>query len=193
MLVADATRYNPGRMPRRRSDTPGHAHDLTFSCFRRKPLLTSKIAKQLLADSVNAARVKHDFEVWAYVFMPEHVHLLIYPRREDYSISGILKSIKQSSSRSVIQHMKENNPRALRHLETGFSKPRYRFWQKGSGYDRNYWSPDEIRKQVDYIHNNPVRAGLVESPDEWYWSSARFWLIGERGPVIVERDSFPTF
>ena len=178
-------------MPPTRLNIPAHAHDLTFSCFKRKPLLRSKMAKQLLADSINTAGVKHAFEVWAYVFMPEHVHLLIYPLHEDYSISDILKSIKQSSSRSYVRHLRENNPTALRRLETGSTRPRHRLWRKGAGYDRNYWSAEEIRVQVDYIHRNPVRAGLVESPEDWYWSSARFWLLGEAGPVIVERENFP--
>ncbi len=123
--------------------------------------------------------------------MPEHVHFLLYPKEETYSISDILKSIKQSSSRQVTDYLKANKPESLKYLETGQAERKYRFWQKGGGYDRNYFTPDEIRKQVEYIHNNPVRRGLVERPEDWKWSSAGFWLTGKTGPVIIERDYFP--
>jgi putative transposase len=169
---------------------PGHAHELTFSCFRRMPLLKSRLANEFLADSVNAARIIHNFEVWAYVFMPEHVHLMIYPIDEDYSISDITKSIKQSASRKIINYCRENKPHLLLRLETGLKSPRYRFWQDGTGYDRNYYDPKEIRKQMEYIHNNPVKRGLVDSVVEWKWSSASYWIEDGFSPVKIKRDHF---
>ena len=169
-----------------RYNTPGHAHGLTFSCYKNKPFLNSVSIKQILADSINRSRVKHSFEVWAYVFMPEHVHLLIYPWKEIYSISDILKSMKQSSSRRIIGDLRVKKSQRLVHLETGIKGRRYRFWQTGGGYDRNFYTSKEILKQMNYIHNNPIEGGLVESSLDWYWSSARFWETGEEGPVVVE-------
>lgn len=135
--------------------------------------------------------MKHNFEVWAWVFMPEHVHLMIFPVAENYSTAAILKSIKQASSRRIISVFAGSKPQILEKLETGQQKTRYRFWQAGSGYDRNYWSTDEILKQIDYIHMNPVRRGLVENPEDWEWSSAGFWLRCKNGPVEMKTDHFP--
>ena len=184
-------RYNGNSPKPIRLNIPGHAHELTFSCYKRKPFLKSNSINLILAESINKARQKHCFEVWAYVFMPEHVHILLYPKEEIYSISDILKSIKQSSSRRIINHLRENKPSSLVYLETGISGRKYRFWQKGGGYDRNYYKPKEIIKQVYYIHDNPVRRGLVDGPEEWHWSSAGFWMLEEEGPVVVERENFP--
>ncbi len=170
---------------------PGHAHELTFSCFKRMPLLRSRLANEFMADAINAARMVHNFEVWAYVFMPDHVHLMIYPISETYSIAGILKAIKQSASRRVINDRREQRPHLLAHLETGLKRPRYRFWQDGTGYDRNYYSPEQIVKRIDYIHNNPVKRGLVENPAEWKWSSAAFWIENGYTAVVIKRDHFP--
>jgi len=161
---------------------------LTFSCFRRKPLLRSRIANQFLAKSINAAAIIHDFEIWAWVFMPEHIHLMLYPLNAEYSVSDILKSIKQSSARKMIHFWVENRPDALRHLETGLAKPKYRFWQNGGGYDRNYRSVESIRKQIDYIHENPVRRGLVDESVIWEWSSARYWLRDGESAVVIRRE-----
>jgi putative transposase len=59
----------------------GHAHELTFSCFHRYAFLKAERTCQWLADAIDEARKRLDFAVWAYVFMPEHVHIIVYPRR----------------------------------------------------------------------------------------------------------------
>jgi len=181
---------NPSKY--RRYNIEGHGHELTFSCYRRQPFLKSERARIVLAGSINAAREKHNFDVWAYVFMPEHLHILLFPKNEIYCISDILKSIKQPVARRMITLLKKSNPEALKYLETGLSRPRYRFWQDGGGYDRNYYLPERIRAQVEYIHNNPVRRGLVDRAEEWKWSSAREWMEEGSGPLRIDRETFPS-
>ncbi|MEW5994745.1 MAG: transposase [Candidatus Zixiibacteriota bacterium] len=77
---------------------PCHAHFLTFSCFRRCQLFTDDSACRLMADSIERARRHHNFELWAYVFMPDHMHLLLRPRHADYSIPQILRQVAHSSA-----------------------------------------------------------------------------------------------
>jgi len=74
---------------------PGHAHELTFCCFRRYAFLQSERTCQRLAESLEEARRKMGFALWAYVFMPEHVHVLIHPHCLGYDIGIILKQIKE--------------------------------------------------------------------------------------------------
>ena len=69
--------------------------------------------------------------------MPDHVHLLINPRDEGYNISNILKDIKTDTARKAVKYIKENKPYELSKLSTAQQYRRYRFWQKGGGYDRN--------------------------------------------------------
>jgi putative transposase len=87
----------------RRWNAPWDAHELTFSCFRRRAFLGKDRTRHYLAEAVNRARTIHGFHVWAYVMMPEHVHLLIWPGAEVYSISAILLSIKQSVARRAVR------------------------------------------------------------------------------------------
>jgi putative transposase len=70
------------------NNNPGDAHGLTFSCYKRLPSLATDEAKLLFLDKLHRARKKHDVDVWAYVIMPEHVHLLVHPRRPIYSIEA---------------------------------------------------------------------------------------------------------
>ncbi len=169
----------------------GHAHELTFSCYQGHPFLAKERTCRWLVDSINSARQKHDFDLWAYVFMPNHVHLIMHPRTERYSVSSILLSIKQPVAHRAIAYLRTNKPAALRLLATGQASNPYQFWQKGGGYDRNITSVPVLIETVHYIHNNPVRKGLIETPDQWHYSSAPDWDGTGRGPIPVDHDSFP--
>ena len=181
----------PGKSKYQRFNIPGNAHHLSFSCYRNRKFLNYDRTRKYIVEAINRARDIHQFELWAYILMPEHVHLLIYPKGDDYSISNILKSIKQSTARKAIKYLRDNNSGILKFMETGLKKPAYRFWQDGGGYDRNIRNDKEFLNTVDYIHNNPVRRGLVKHPKEWYWSSARDWLTDQPGPIPIDKESFP--
>lgn len=175
----------------RRYNDPGHAHELTFSCYKRRPFLTKDRIRNYLAEAIVRAKEKHRFDVWGYVFMPEHVHLLIWPHEVEYSISRILLSIKQSVSRRALLHLGRYRPEGLKWVATGQKHTPYRFWLAGGGYDRNITAARTVVDVAEYIHNNPVRRGLVARPEDWPWSSARHWQGRGPGPVPIDRDSFP--
>jgi REP element-mobilizing transposase RayT len=79
---------------RRSYNEPGHAHELTFTCFHRYRFLATERTCGWLAEAIEEARVDKDFALWAFVFMPEHAHLIVWPRQVVYEISDILKAIK---------------------------------------------------------------------------------------------------
>lgn len=80
---------------------PYHAHALTFSVYRRRPhLMLPGVAEALLA-ALEEARWRLDFEVWAYVVMPEHAHIVLKPRREGYSIAEINKAVKLAAAKAI--------------------------------------------------------------------------------------------
>ena len=89
-------------------------------------------------------------------------------------------------------YLRSNNPAGLKALATGQRDRQYRFWQKGGGYDRNVTQVDTLVKAADYIHHNPVRKGLVETADQWYYSSAADWRQIRQGPIPIDFESFPT-
>ena len=60
---------------------PGHAHELTFSCYRRYRFLSRESTCEWLAEAIDAARRELQYDLWAFVFMPDHVHLIVYPRQ----------------------------------------------------------------------------------------------------------------
>jgi putative transposase len=174
-----------------RWNTPGQAHELTFSCYENRPFFAKDRTCDWLVESMTIARGKHAFDLWAYVIMPNHVHLVIWPREVRYSISGILLSIKQPVSRKAIAYLSDHNPGGLQFLATGHASRPYRFWQKGGGYDRNIAQVDTLVHTIRYIHNNPVRKELAGTPDQWRYSSAADWEGTGSGPVPLDLDSLP--
>jgi putative transposase len=175
----------------KRYNTPGDAHELTFTTYRRLTLLDNDRVRGELADAIMKAKDKHSFHLWAWVFMPEHVHLLIWPTEVPYSIGDILKSIKQPVGRLEITRAKKSDPERLKILATGLKKNPYRFWQEGGGYDRNLSSKREIDNSFEYIHNNPVKSKLVETPDQWLWSSFREWHDMDSIGLTIDKESYP--
>jgi putative transposase len=172
-------------------DEPNIAHALTFSCFGRKQFLKAERACNFLAEGIHQAREKHRFHVWAYVFMPEHVHLLIFRTEQSSPMREILHGIKQSVARRALIYLRKNNPAGLSMLATGQKHSPYRFWLDGGGFDQIIENRQSIENVVNYIHGNPVRRGLCTAAEDWKWSSASDWAGMGQGVVPIDRQSFP--
>jgi putative transposase len=178
-------------LPRKRVrhfDLPGDAHFLTFSCFHRLPLLSRDRTRKWLVEAVSDARTKHGFDLWAWVIMPEHVHMLIYPRGIDCKTSDVLADIKRPVAQRAIAYLVSCRSSFLNRLTVRNSNRTYRrFWQAGPGQDHNIYDPATAHRVVEYIHFNPQRRGLVERAEDWDWSSAGDWNGRSDVPIRVDR------
>ena len=141
-------------------------HFITFSCYRRQPFLGSATARRTFERELERARQWYGFFVTGYVVMPEHVHLLIgEPERGQLSLS--LQMLKQTISKKLRREGAEP------------------FWQRRY-YDFNVRSKEKLVEKLKYMHRNPVKRGLVASPEDWEWSSFRHYATGEDGAVEIE-------
>jgi putative transposase len=141
-------------------------HFITFSCYRRTPLLGAAAARDAFEHELERVRRWYGFGVIGYVVMPEHVHLLIgEPERTKLSVA--LQMLKQITSRKL---RRGELPRS---------------WQVRY-YDFPVWSEAKRVEKLRYIHRNPVKRALVGRPEDWRWSSFRQWAGGEEGRVEIE-------
>lgn len=172
-----------------------HFHELTFSCYKRLPLLTNDTWRLMLSESLDRAMQSHRYALIAFVYMPEHVHLLVFPQDAASRIDQLLKAIKRPFSYRIKRMLTEADSPLLRKL-TVRQRPgveTFRFWQEGPGYDRNLITMKAASAAAEYIHLNPVRRGLVSSELDWQWSSARCYVgrprEGHSGlPVVVRLE-----
>ncbi|MGH7132604.1 MAG: REP-associated tyrosine transposase [Phycisphaerales bacterium] len=169
----------------RRWEVPGHYRFITFSCYRRLPLLMNDRICELLVERIREVRLKANFSLFAWVIMPEHVHLLVEPGLPEHPLGRALGEIKGPVAEAAIERWRELKAPVLDKLVD--SEGRVRFWQPGGGYDRNIFSAEEFDEKRRYIHNNPVRRGLVELFTDWRWSSAR-WYWGMESCLWMDAD-----
>src|ERR1700690_2671869 len=115
------------------------------------------------------ARAKHRFSLFAYVVMPTHVHALIWT--SDSRLPMLMRDWKSSSGFAIAK---------ARGRHGALWEPRY--------FDFILRRASDFGEKVEYIHQNPVAAGLVNCAEDWGWSSAAFYA--RRSPVALEPDVF---
>jgi len=143
-----------------------------------------------LAQCIDAANAEMNVQLVAFVFMPEHVHLLTYPLDEQPNLGLYLARIKQPFSRQIRVELEQHNPKLLERLTVRErpGKTCFRFWQEGAGFDRNIFSREALEASLNYLHMNPVKRGLCERAIDWKWSSARYH---EEAPLHRQHDDLP--
>ena len=99
-----------------RFNEPNNFHFLTFSCYKRLKLLTNYTWLTMLSESIDRAMQRHDYLLVAFVYMPEHVHLLAFPERKASPIVHLLRSIKRPFSYRVKQVLIESSSPLLKKL-----------------------------------------------------------------------------
>jgi len=166
----------------------GDLHFLTFSCYRRQPLFSTPARRDLFLECLERVRRRYRFVVLGYVVMPEHVHLLVSEPQRD-GLSTAVQALKLGFVRrldgSVAPTPRETGDTwGIPSLDKKETTKCHRFWQTRF-YDFNVWTEKKRIEKLRYIHRNPVKRGLVSSPEEWPWSSYRWYLLGQKGPVKI--------
>ena len=135
--------------------------------------------KDIFLDSLRYCRKNKGLEVCAYCIMSSHVHMII-GRNKEQSLDGIIRDIKKFTSVKIIEAIHKNPQESRREWLIWFfdragkrniNNRRYQFWQQHS-HPIELNTNEKIDQRLDYIHNNPVEAGIVLSPEHYYYSSA---------------------
>jgi putative transposase len=164
----------------------GDLHFITSSCYQRRHWLGSASRRELFLRIMEETRQRYRFVVAGYVLMPEHFHLLISePQQRNPSV--VVQVLKQRFARTVLGKMRRRQRREQKLLwET--KEEDIHIWQRRF-YDFNVWTERKRIEKLRYMHRNPVKRGLVLEPEQWLWSSFRFYLCGEPGTVRVNDHS----
>jgi len=142
------------------------SHFVTFSCYHREARLTEESTCQVFLDSLERVRCTRGIRLYAYVLMPEHVHMLM-SEPERGVLCGALQALKISVAR------RGGGGGTL--------------WQRRY-YDRNVRDHEEFMEKLRYIHRNPVVRGLCARPEEWPWSSFQHYLTATKSVVEIESE-----
>jgi putative transposase len=159
----------------------GDYHFITSSCYKRRPLLGTAQRRDVFLKVLEQVRKHYGFRVAGYVVMPEHFHLLMSePERGDPS--KVMQALKRRVARRSLPTLRRNQSVAQSRWWTKEDDGLQHFWQKRF-YDFNVYSKKKHIEKLRYMHRNPVTRKLVESPDQWKWSSYRAYRFDESGLV----------
>ncbi|PHR74511.1 MAG: transposase [Lutibacter sp.] len=167
------------------------AYFISFATVYWLDVFTRQVYFNVLEESLEYCRKEKGMEVFAYCFMPSHVHLIFRSANEDPS--GLIRDFKGFTARKLIKTIEENPQESRKEwllwmMERAGKKKsnvqQRQFWQQHNK-PIELWSEKVIQQKIDYIHNNPVESGFVTDPIDWKYSSARNY---QEDQTILEID-----
>lgn len=170
---------------------PEHLYFVTTSAVQHRHLFQRDISKRLMVDILDCMRLRQRLQLYAFVIMPIHVHLIVQCRAEDPLADVVRDLKKQIADRLIRQYRVGGNRAALEILAsavTRVGKQRHKVWE--DGYQaKDVFTPEFLRQKMTYVHDNPCQPHwqLAERPEEYMWSSARFYVLAK--PALIPLDN----
>jgi REP element-mobilizing transposase RayT len=164
-----------------------HCFFITSTVNSRIPLLSQTDIANIFISHVSKAKTILDFKLYAYVIMPDHWHLLLYFDNGPDCLA-FNRDFKRFSSTDVIRHLRQVGRIDLLNVFHSHAngKTKYSLWKEQARVIPIF-SSKKLEKKLEYIHLNPVKRGLVDSPGVYLYSSANFYITGQKGPLEVDR------
>ncbi len=135
---------------------------------------------------------KYDCKLLAYVFMPTHIHLVVWPQ-EGSTVSDFMRDFKKFTSKRIKDRLKtEKHPllKVFQAAATGYKNQEFKLWMDRFDCVAVY-TKEVLDTKVNYIHYNPVEAGLATKPEDWKYSSAAAYTLDEQSPIPVDVNFYP--
>jgi putative transposase len=156
-------------------------------------VFTRKEYKDILLYSIRYCQKEKGLKLYGWCIMSNHVHLMAAAKNED--LSNILRDFKKFTCKQIIKAIVQNRRESRKEWmlkvfkEQGEMNSRnkdYQFWRQDN-HPKECYSPKFSLQKLNYIHNNPIEAGLVDKAEEYVYSSARDYHFGNNvGLLEVE-------
>ena len=182
-------------MPVKPNFNPDYLYFVTTTTIRHIHLFERDSIKRILVDSFHFFRTEQRMNLYIFVIMPNHIHFIARFSVE-HEIGAVLRDFKRHTARQIIRQLSaEQDTRALTTLEKVVTdrRQKYKVWEEG--YDaRDIFSVGFLQQKMDYSHWNPCQPKWrsVKVPEDYPWSSARFYLADQPGIIPIDdvRDLF---
>lgn len=169
------------------------AHYITFATVDWVDVFTRKLYRDIVIDSLRYCIKNKGVRLHAWVIMSNHLHL-IQSASEGFTIMESLRDMKKYTSRKIIEAITQNNQesrkewmlyRFARAGEYNSNNKNYQFWQQDN-HPIELFTPGMLRQKMNYLHENPVRAGIVRNPEDYLYSSATDYYNKKKGLLEIE-------
>ena len=159
-----------------KTDELYHPQFFTATIIKWKHLLANDEFKNIIIDSLRFLKNEGSIVVYAFVIMPNHIHL-IWQIQEGFKRENIQMRFLKFTSQQIKFKLLDTSNTYLEEFMVGLSDRKYQFWQRNS-LSIDLWTDYVFMQKLEYIHNNPVREKwiLAEYPENYNYSSANFYL-----------------
>jgi REP element-mobilizing transposase RayT len=141
-----------------------------------KPLLEPNEYKDIIIQSLQFLVTDKRINLNAFVIMNNHLHV-IWQAHKGHTLQKVQQSFMKFTAQKIKFDLIKNNPVMLKKYKVASADREYRFWKRRS-LGIELFSPGVFTQKLEYIHNNPVKAGLCKYPEQYYYSSAKFYHLG---------------
>lgn len=148
----------------------------TATILEWKPLLQQDKYKDIIIDSLRFLVTEKRIELNAFVIMSNHLHLIWQPLYA-FTPNSIQHSLMSFTAHRFKADLEINHPQVLSHFRVDAEDRHYQFWERNS-LGVELFSEAVFMQKLEYIHDNPVKAGLCSLPEEYYYPSAKFYEFG---------------
>ncbi len=152
---------------------------VTFTVIQWLDVFIRKEYKDIFLESIRYCQRNKGLEVYAYCIMSSHIHMII-GRQGEQKLEDVIRDIKKYTSVKIVEAIKNNLHESRRELllwlferagKANNNNTNFQFWQQHN-HPIELSSNEMIDQRLAYVHNNPVEAGIVLSPEEYLYSSA---------------------
>jgi REP element-mobilizing transposase RayT len=160
-------------------------HFITFAVVEWVDVFTRKRYRDIVLDSIRFCQKEKGLLLHSWCIMSNHLHLVVSSKFED--LSGLLRDFKKFTSTEVLRSMMNNEKESRRQGmlelfrkqgEKNSRNNEYQFWRQ-SKHPEELYSNKFIIQKMNYIHQNPVAAGIVERAEHYLYSSAKDYFFGK--------------
>ena len=157
---------------------------VTTTCKDHLHLFKNEFYFNVLYDSLKFVNEKYKAEIVAYVFMPNHIHLILFFEKEN-RLSDYMRDFKKYTSTRIRQLIEiENRDEILTAIRYKHRKQKFKIWEDRFD-DLHLYTQKVLLIKLNYIHNNPVEKGWVKNSFDYKHSSACFYHIEKKAPLPI--------
>jgi REP element-mobilizing transposase RayT len=154
----------------------------TATCLNWQTLLIADTHKQIILDSLKF--LVDDKRIWlyGYVIMPNHIHILWCKQPE-----WLDKNVQQHFSKFTAQQLKFSllsNKDNISNYKSTQNDREYQFWERRP-HKATMYNRETLEEKLDYVHNNPVKAGLCDLPEDYIYSSASYYILNVDNKLLT--------
>ena len=153
-----------------------HPEFYTATILEWKHLLKPDKYKDIIIETLRFLVAGERIRLFGFVIMSNHLHLIWQPLNK-YSPKEIQLSFMTHTAQQIKLDLEKNHPQVLPHFKVKAKDRQYQFWERNALGIELYTHEVFIQK-LDYLHYNPVKAGLCQYPEDYHYSSAKFYYTG---------------